>query len=47
MCPELNSCLLMRVILEKLPLPQEYAKQKFRTLLEDSRFVEEMQQTSN
>lgn len=46
MCPELNACVLMKVILEKLPLPQEYAKQKFRALLEDSRLVEEMLQSS-
>lgn len=43
LCPEIDSCTLLRIILEKLPLPQEYAKQKMRTLLEDSRLVDEMQ----
>lgn len=43
---DLSTCTLMRVILEKLPLPQEYAAQKLRTLLEDGRLIEEMQQQS-
>lgn len=44
---DLSTCTLMRVILEKLPLPQEYAKQKLRELLEDGRLIEELQQQSD
>lgn len=43
---DLSTCTLMRVILEKLPLPQEYAKQKLRALLEDGRLIDELQQHS-
>lgn len=44
MCPDIDSCALLRIILEKLPLPQEYAKQKLRALLEDNRLIDEMMQ---
>lgn len=47
MCPELNACALLKVMLEKLPLPQEYAKQKFKALLEDSRLMVEMLHSSH
>lgn len=43
---DLSTCTLMRVILEKLPLPQEYAKQKLRALLEDGRLIDELQHAS-
>lgn len=44
MCPELDPCVLIKVTLEKLPLPQEYAQQKLRTLLEDKYLVDVLQQ---
>lgn len=40
---DFGTCTLMRMILEKLPLPQEYARQKLRTLLEDDRLIDELQ----
>lgn len=36
----INPCLLVQKALEKLPLPEEYAKQKMRTLLDNSNLVE-------
>lgn len=36
----INPCLLVQKALEKLPLPEEYAKQKMRTLLDNSNLIE-------
>lgn len=33
-CPILNPCLLIKIALEKLPLPQEFAQQELRVLLD-------------
>lgn len=41
--PELNPCLLVKNALEKLPLPEEYAKQKIRNLLDNSNLIEMLQ----
>lgn len=32
-CPNLNPCLIIKVALERLPLPQEFAQQELRLLL--------------
>lgn len=33
-CPSLNPCLIIKVALERLPLPQEFAQQELRLLLD-------------
>lgn len=33
-CPDINPCRLIKMALDKLPLPQEYAQQELRVLLE-------------
>lgn len=43
LCPEINPCLLVKKALEKLPLPEEFAKQKIRALLDNSNLIEMLQ----
>lgn len=38
-CPDMNPILLVKTVLEKLPLPEEYAKRKLRNLLDDSNLI--------
>lgn len=33
-CPILNPCLIIKIALERLPLPQEFAQQELRALLD-------------
>lgn len=40
----INPCLIVKKALEKLPLPEEYAKQKMRSLLDNSNLIEMLQQ---
>lgn len=40
---EINPCLMLKKSLEKLPLPEEFAKQKIRALLENDGFIEMLQ----
>lgn len=46
-CPDINPCLLVKEALEKLPLPEEYAKRKVRNLLDDSNLVDMLQADDN
>ena len=34
MCPDLDPCLMIKFALERLPLPQEFAQQQLRALLD-------------
>lgn len=43
----INPCLLVHKALENLPLPEEYAKQKMRSLLDNSNLVEMLQYDQN
>lgn len=45
--PEINPCLLVKTALEKLPLPEEYAKQKIRALLDNSYLYNMLQADEN
>lgn len=44
---DINPCLLVQTALEKLPLPEEYARQKMRSLLDNSNFIEMLQNDEN
>lgn len=44
---DINPCLLVKTALEKLPLPEEYAKQKMRSLLDNSNLIEMLQNDEN
>lgn len=45
--PNINPCLLVHKALENLPLPEEYAKQKMRSLLDNSNFIDMLQNDEN
>lgn len=40
---EANPCVLVKMALEKLPLPEEFAKQQVRALLENGNLIEMLQ----
>lgn len=46
MCPDLNTCQLVKMALDRLPLPQEYAKQEVKVLL-DTFFVDVVQRSGD
>lgn len=43
LCNESNPCVLVKRALEKLPLPEEFAKQQVRALLDNGNLIEMLQ----
>lgn len=47
LCSDINPCPLVHKTLEKLPLPEEYAKQRLRSLLDNSNLINMLQDDGN